>query len=149
MRGNIDNEYNHFSKTRNPNCYQYIFHKNTATLMFLPDNLSKLFPCTNDNESLKDKFIIVITWLPITYCVFMALCLYQMKVVQASPSFTRIKKENEFFMPNLFPIDLLQMLKIIAELGSLNFQKIQPYPALRMLSCRTSHLRIHLINVHF
>lgn len=106
--------------------------------MFLPDNLSKLFICTNDSESLKDKFIIVIIWLPITYCVFIALCLHQMKVVQASPSFIRSNKGNEFFMPNLFPIDLLQMSKGIAGLRGLNFQKVQLYPALRMLSCRTS-----------
>lgn len=32
--------------------------------MFFPDNLSKLFPCTNDSESLKGEFIIVIVWLP-------------------------------------------------------------------------------------
>lgn len=32
--------------------------------MFFPDSLSKLFPCTNDSDSLKDKFITVIVWLP-------------------------------------------------------------------------------------
>ena len=35
---------------------------------------------------------------PVTYCVFIALCLYQIKVAQASPSFSKSNKENEFFM---------------------------------------------------
>lgn len=68
--------------------------------MFFPHNLSKFLPCTDDSESLKDKSSTEGARSPITYCVFIALCLYQMKVVQASPRFSKSNKENEFFMSN-------------------------------------------------
>lgn len=64
--------------------------------MFFPDNLSKLFPCTNDSEILKDKSITVIVWLPNNI-----LCLHCPLSIPdeggpASPSFIKSNKENGF-----------------------------------------------------
>lgn len=72
--------------------------------MFFPHNLYILAlmntVITDDSESLKDESCTGRSRFPVTYCVFIALCLNQMKVAQASPRFSKSNKENEFLMSN-------------------------------------------------
>lgn len=134
---NVDNEHHHFSGSQ-----KYLIRN---VLPIQP----KFFPCTNDSECLKDKSIIVIVWppnnIPCLHC-----SLYQMEVAQSSLCFTRSNEENEFFMSIFFPIDLIQILKTIAEqrgsrlsessdLSSFEVALLQGLPS----------LRVHLTDVPF
>lgn len=134
---NVDNEHHHFSGSQ-----KYLIRN---VLPIQP----KFFSYTNDSECLKDKSIIVIVWppnnIPCLHC-----SLYQMEVAQSSLCFTRSNEENEFFMSIFFPIDLIQILKTIAEqrgsrlsessdLSSFEVALLQGLPS----------LRVHLTDVPF